>query len=145
MTDRCAVPGCRREVEIVYLDHGVCSHHWNQFTYEDQPADALARALGIPVAEATTTEETMSEKKTETKRAKRTKATKASKPGKERVREEGLVVFAFRLKPEERDAIHKTAGPANASRFVRSVAAAFAAEDDGAFRAVVKEAKEARG
>ena len=57
---------------------------------------------------------------------------------------EELVVFAFRLTEAERDAIHKTAGPAKASRFVRQVAAAFAREDDAAFRAVLKEARAAR-
>lgn len=82
----------------------------------------------------------MATKKTETK-AKRT-----PKPKKERApKEEGLVVFAFRLTETERSAIHKTAGPAKASRFVRQVAAAFAKEDDAAFRAVLKEAREARG
>ena len=34
---------------------------------------------------------------------------------------EELVVFAFRLTPAERDAIHKAAGPAKASRFVRAL------------------------
>ena len=145
MSGRCAIPGCRRELDLVYLGRGVCQTHWERLTADQQPADALARALGIPVADATTTEESMSEtKKSETKSTKKTKATKSSKPKKERVREEGLVVFAFRLKPEERDAIHKTAGPANASRFVRTVAAAFANEDEAAFKALLKEAREAR-
>ncbi len=83
-------------------------------------------------------------KKAEAKTLKRAKAAKEPKPKKEKAPKEDLVVFAFRLTPAERDAIHKIAGPANASRFVRHVAAAFAAEDEGAFRIVVKEAKEAR-
>ena len=62
--------------------------------------------------------------------------TKASK--------DDLVVFAFRLTPAEREAIHKTAGPAKASRFIRQVAVAFASEDAEAFRAVLKEARAAR-
>ena len=64
---------------------------------------------------------------------------KAAKPPKE-----DLVVFAFRLTLAEREGIHKTAGPANASRFVRQVCGAFAQENEGAFRAVLKEAKELR-
>ena len=54
------------------------------------------------------------------------------------------MVFAFRLSEKERDAIHKTAGPARASKFIRQVAVAFANEDDKAFRNVVKEAQAAR-
>lgn len=77
-------------------------------------------------------------KKTEKKKARETKRARPPK-------EEGLVVFAFRLTEAERDAIHKTAGPAGASRFVRRVATAFAREDESAFRAAVKEAREARG
>ena len=53
-------------------------------------------------------------------------------------------MFAFRLTQAERDAIHKTAGPANASRFVRQIAVAFAREDESLFKAVLKEAHEAR-
>ena len=57
---------------------------------------------------------------------------------------EDLVVFAFRLTEAERTAIHKTAGPARASRYVRSVAAAFAKEDEAGFRNLLREAREAR-
>ena len=57
---------------------------------------------------------------------------------------EDLVVFAFRLTQAERDAIHQTAGPRNATQFVRRVAVAFAKEDEASFNAVLKEAKEAR-
>ena len=57
---------------------------------------------------------------------------------------EDLVVFAFRLTEAERAAIHKTAGPARASRYVRQVTAAFATEDEAAFRAVLKDARAAR-
>jgi hypothetical protein len=45
---------------------------------------------------------------------------------------EGLVVFAFRLTPTERELIHKAAGPAKASRFVRAVAIAAASGDEDA-------------
>ena len=53
-------------------------------------------------------------------------------------------VFAIRVTDAELAAIHNAAGPRNATRFVRAVAAAFAAEDEAAFRAVVKEARQAR-
>jgi uncharacterized protein (DUF1778 family) len=39
---------------------------------------------------------------------------------------DGKVVFAFRLSPQERDAIHKAAGPRGASRFVLEAALAAA-------------------
>ena len=78
-------------------------------------------------------------------KTKGTKTAKGTKPKTEKPTKEELVVFAFRLAPAERDAIHKTAGPARASKFVRRVAVAFANEDEAAFRAVMKEAREARG
>ena len=71
--------------------------------------------------------------------AKKATSRKAAKP------KEDLVVFAFRLAQAEREAIHKTAGPRNATQFVRRVAVAFAKEDDAAFRAVLKEARKLRG
>ncbi len=58
---------------------------------------------------------------------------------------EDLVVFAIRLTQAERDKIHATAGPRNATHFVRTVAAAFANEDVKAFQAVLKEARELHG
>jgi hypothetical protein len=76
------------------------------------------------------------------KTSKKTSPQKAS--GKTAKPREDLVVFAFRLTQAERDAIHKTAGPRNATQFVRRVAVAFANEDEKAFREVVKEAAEAR-
>ena len=85
----------------------------------------------------------MATKKTKTTKKAPSKKAKPEKPKAEKPKEE-LCVFAFRLAPSERDAIHKTAGPAQASRFVRQVAAAFANEDEAAFRAVLKEAKAAR-
>ena len=45
---------------------------------------------------------------------------------------EELVVFAFRLTAAERELIHKAAGPARASRFVRAVALAAAGGDEEA-------------
>ena len=58
---------------------------------------------------------------------------------------EDLVVFAFRLTEAERTKIHAAAGPANASRFIRHIAIAFANEDVKAFQAALKEARELRG
>ncbi len=50
---------------------------------------------------------------------------------------EDLVVFAFRLTPGEREIIHKAAGPAGASRFVRAVAIAAANGYEGAVLALL--------
>jgi hypothetical protein len=43
---------------------------------------------------------------------------------------EELVVFAFRLTAAERELIHKAAGPAKASRYVRTLAVAAANGDE---------------
>jgi len=51
---------------------------------------------------------------------------------------EDLCVFAFRLTEEERDAIHKAAGPAKASKFVRTLAVAAARNDEAAVKAILK-------
>lgn len=85
----------------------------------------------------------MATKKTKT--TKKAKAEKASKPEKEKAPKEELCVFAFRLTEAERTAIHRTAGPAKASKFIRQVASAFANQDEAAFKAVLKEARELRG
>lgn len=91
-------------------------------------------------------EQTQTATKTTKKKAAKPKAaTQKAKTAKPKEKQEDLVVFAFRLSQAERDAIHKTAGPARASRYVRRVTAAFAAEDVDAFKAVLKEAREARG
>ena len=83
----------------------------------------------------------MAAKKTTSKKTAAAKQTtpKAAKP------KEELVVFAFRLAQAERDAIHKTAGPRNATQFVRRVAVAFANENESAFKTVLKEARALRG
>ena len=172
VTDHCAVPRCRADVEIVYLGHGVCMNHWNRFTADDAPPDKLRMVLGIeadatnaredtmsettPAATQAATEETMTEKKSESKVAKKARAAKAAtkaktpkepKPKREKAPKEPKPgrVFAFRLTDDELAAIHRTAGPRNATRFIRVVAAAFANGDEAAFRTVLKEAKEARG
>jgi hypothetical protein len=58
-------------------------------------------------------------------------ATKREASGKNKPDEpkEDLVVFAFRLTAEERDMLHKAAGPAKASRYVRTLAVAAAMGD----------------
>ena len=68
------------------------------------------------------------------------KATAAAIPAepKEKAPREELCVFAFRLTPAERDAIHKAAGPAKASKFVRSLAVAAARNDEAAIKAILK-------
>ena len=73
------------------------------------------------------------------------KTTRARKPAAEKTtaetktgREEPCV-FAFRLTEAERDAIHKAAGPAKASKFARNLLVAAARKDDAAVRAIMKE------
>ena len=51
---------------------------------------------------------------------------------------EDLVVFAFRLKAEERDLIHKAAGAAKASRFIRTLAVAASRGDVKIVSEIVK-------
>jgi hypothetical protein len=51
---------------------------------------------------------------------------------------EELCVFAFRLTTEERDAIHKAAGPAKASKFVRTLAVAAARNNEAAVKGILK-------
>ena len=66
--------------------------------------------------------------------------TKAASPPRGSGQPEELVVFAFRLTLKERALIHRAAGPANASRFVRSLAVAAAQRDEGAIRALLAKA-----
>jgi len=82
-------------------------------------------------------------------KSKSTKKAKARKPAaeavpqepREKVAKENLCVFAFRLTPEERDAIHKAAGPAKASKFVRALALAAARNDEAGIRTIMEEAQ----
>ncbi len=89
----------------------------------------------------------MAKKSTTTKSVPTKKAPAKKATGSKRVTKpkDDLVVFAFRLTEAERTAIHKTAGPRNATQFVRRVAAAFARKDEAAFKTVLKEASELRG
>jgi outer membrane biosynthesis protein TonB len=167
VADGCAVPGCRGEVDLIYLRHSLCSHHWNELA-DDDSFSRLRMVLGIEPDRSTALEEAMDEtatvetttepkedtpvsrKKTakpKTKPAKAPKPTKAAKQPKPKKAPKEPVpgrVFAIRVTDAELEAIHKASGPRNATRFIRSVAAAFANEDEGAFKAVLKEAREVR-
>ena len=72
------------------------------------------------------------------------KTTRARKPAAEKptaeakAPREDLCVFAFRLTEAERDAIHKAAGPAKASKFARNLLVAAANKDEAAVRAIMK-------
>jgi hypothetical protein len=81
-----------------------------------------------------------------TKAAPKVKAAKAAKEpeAKKEAGPKPTRTFAIRITDEELAAIHKAAGPRNATRLVRAVAAAFAAEDEAAFKNVLKEARDAR-
>lgn len=75
-----------------------------------------------------------------TTRARKPAAEKAStKTAEAKAPREELCVFAFRLTEAERDAIHKAAGPAKASKFARSLLVAAANKDEAAVRAIMKE------
>jgi hypothetical protein len=76
-------------------------------------------------------------KKKSTAKARKPAATPPAEP-KEKAPREELCVFAFRLTAEERDAIHKAAGPAKASKFVRTLAVAAARNDEAALKAILK-------
>lgn len=81
---------------------------------------------------------------TKVKATKTEKAAKTPKPPKEKKVKDATRTFAIRVSDAELAAIHKAAGPRNATKFIRQVAAAFAAGDQAAFKAVVEEAKAAR-
>jgi hypothetical protein len=115
-----------------------------------ETADGMAVAFDAPAGRMTispTSEvqrvdpaevEAMAKKKTTEKKAKSVTAERTPKDP------EATKVFAFRLTPTESAAIHKTAGPRNATRFMRQVAAAFATEDEAAFHEAIKAARDAR-
>ena len=72
------------------------------------------------------------------------KPAKVAKPQREKAPKEDLMTFAFRMTKAESVALHTAAGPANASRTMRALAAAFVAEDRAAFEAVVEDARKLR-
>ena len=69
------------------------------------------------------------------------KVAKAPKPKKVKAPREPQVVFAFRLSEADRDLIHKAAGPAKATRFVRSAALAAANQDTKSFDELIAQSK----
>ncbi len=81
----------------------------------------------------------MTKSKSTKKATSKTRKPAAEKPAAEaKEPREALCVFAFRLTEEERDAIHKAAGPAKASKFVRTLAVAAARNDEAAVRVIMK-------
>ena len=99
---------------------------------------------------ATTTETKNAKGKAQKKAAKpkaaapKSKVEKAAKAKREKPPKEDLMTFAFRMTKAESVALHKAAGPANASRTMRALAAAFVAEDRAAFESVVEDARKLR-
>ena len=79
------------------------------------------------------------------KAGKKTKPPKETKPKREPRKREAfdgeVVVFAFRMGSNDRDRIHEAAGPAGATKFVRSAALAAATGDAKTFEALVAQAK----
>lgn len=69
------------------------------------------------------------------------KAKAVKKPKKEKTPKEPQVVFAFRLTKAQRDLIHKAAGPAKGTKFVRAAAIAAANMDHPAFDQLLAQAK----
>ena len=69
------------------------------------------------------------------------KVAKEPRPKNANPPKEPQVVFAFRLTEEQRDAIHKAAGPGKATRFVRSAALAAASGDRPALEELRAQAK----
>ena len=79
-------------------------------------------------------------KKTEAPAAKAAAPEIVAQPDPKKETFKGLCVFAFRLIEEERNAIHKAAGPAKASKFVRTLAVAAARNDEAAVKAIMQAA-----
>jgi len=90
-------------------------------------------------AEAST-KEAPAKKKT-AKQVQVKKETKAKEAKPKRAKVENPVVFAFRLSEADRGAIHKAAGPAGATRFVRCAALAAATGNREEFDVLVTQAR----
>lgn len=94
--------------------------------------------------------ETKSRKKTAKPKVEKAPEIKAARPPREKkaraLREsrEGWGTFALKMPVPEREAFHKAAGPAGASRFARVVLVAFANEDEAAFKTALAEARKLR-
>ena len=67
---------------------------------------------------------------------------KAQQPEENGAQKPDLVVFAFRLTAEERDLIHRAAGPAKASKFVRALTVAASKGDEQVVSEIMKAVKE---
>jgi hypothetical protein len=100
--------------------------------------------LGIGTEASDATEEDMATTKATTAKKKAAGKSRAAKPKRTKQPKEDVVVFACRVSQAERDAFHTATGPAGASRFARKLMVIFSKEDDVGFRALVKEAREAR-
>ena len=72
------------------------------------------------------------------------KPVKAAKPKKEKLPKEDLMTFAFRMSKAESVALHQASGPANASRTMRSLAAALVAGDRTMFESIVEDCRKLR-
>jgi hypothetical protein len=97
---------------------------------EEFPAET-APAQGIETEGETKTEDS---KKGKAKKA----AAKVKTEPKPKPSREELVVFAFRLTEAERALIHKAAGPAKASRYVRALAIAASKGDNTAVKEILE-------
>ena len=143
-TEGCEIRRCRAESAISYLDHGVCEKHWNELNAEEAPPDTLRIALGVealaPAAKEDRTMDPTTEKSTK-KNTKTSAKPTTPKRKKEKAPKEPQVVFAFRLSEVDRTLIHKAAGPAKATRFVRSAALAAASADRKLFDELVEQAR----
>lgn len=142
MDDRCEITRCRAEADLSYLGHSICTTHWNEFTADDAPPDALRMALGIEAPASTATEVSMPE--TKAKITKKSKSSKEPKPKREKAPKEDLCVFALRMTEAERTKLHEAAGPGGATRLARAVLIAAANEDEGAFKSAIAEARKLR-
>ena len=152
-SDRCEVKRCKGPVDVIYLAHGICQKHWDELMSDDAPPDALRKALGIeaaPMKEDVAMDGSEKSKKAEAVeapgKAKGGKKSAKKAPREKKVREREqfdgeVVVFAFRLGVNDRDRIHAAAGPAGATKFVRSAALAAASGDAKGFEALVEQAK----
>ena len=127
MPDRCEIPRCRAEADVIYLGHGVCSSCWNRFTANDAPPDALRMVLGIE-AEPEPKEMDMSKKKTEkSAELKPAKAAKEKKALREKIDRTGYRTIALRVSPQDFSRIHagaKKAGETLTAFMYRNISAA---------------------
>src|SRR5262245_60319377 len=90
-------------------------------------------------------ENQMAEKKKTTKKtAKIPTEAKPAKAARVKVPKEDLMTFALRMPKASSVALHKSAGPRNASKVVAALADAFVKGDRVAFEAIVDTAREQR-